>query len=79
MSSLQAFESELKKYMAVEQEISGIAGVHNIGSLSLETQPLKYSLKSEASSWKAQFARNLHKQVRLVESSSPHLVSTSVV
>ena len=60
---LQAFESELKKYMAVEQEISGIAGVHNIGSLSLETQPLKYSLKSEASSWKAQFARNLHKQV----------------
>ena len=59
---VQAFESELKKYMAVEQEISQVAPMHNIGSLALETQPLKYSLKSEAASWKAQYAKNLHKQ-----------------
>ena len=58
----QAFESELKKYMAVEQEITQVAPLHNIGSLALETQPLKYSLKSEAASWKAQYAKNLHKQ-----------------
>ena len=50
--------------MAIEQDISTIAQLHNIGSLSLETQPLKYSLKSEASSWKAQFAKNLHRQAR---------------
>lgn len=48
--------------MAVEQEISQVAPLHNIGSLALETQPLKYSLKSEAASWKAQYAKNLHKQ-----------------
>ncbi len=36
--------------------------MHNIGALSLDTQPLKYSLKSEAASWKAQFAKNLHKK-----------------
>ena len=48
--------------MAVEQEISQVAPMHNIGSLALETQPLKYSLKSEAASWKAQYAKNLHKQ-----------------
>ena len=59
---VQDFESELKKYMAIEQEISQVAPVHNIGSLALETQPLKYSLKSEAASWKAQYAKNLHKQ-----------------
>ena len=59
---MQAFESELKKYMAIEQEISQVAPMHNIGSLALETQPLKYSLKSEAASWKAQYAKNLHKQ-----------------
>ena len=59
---VQAFEGELKKYMAIEQEIGLIPAVHNIGSLSLETQPLKYSLKSEATSWKAQFAKNLHRQ-----------------
>jgi dynein heavy chain len=34
----------------------------NAGSLSLETTPLKTSLKSEAASWKAQFAKNLHAQ-----------------
>ncbi len=48
--------------MAVENEIGQIAAVHQIGSLSLETGPLRASLKSEAASWKAQFARNLHKQ-----------------
>ena len=62
LSSKQAFEAELRKYMAMEVDISQIAPVHCIGSLSLETQPLKYSLKSEAASWKAQFAKNLHKQ-----------------
>ena len=44
------------------QEINAITPVHNIGALSLDTQPLKNSLKSEAASWKAQFAKNLHKK-----------------
>lgn len=60
--SLEAFEAELQKYMAIETEVANIPSVHNIGSLSLETQPLKHSLKAEAASWKAQFAKNLHKQ-----------------
>ncbi|KAK9865923.1 hypothetical protein WJX84_001850 [Apatococcus fuscideae] len=60
--TLEAFEGELRNYMAVENEIGQIAAVHQIGSLSLETGPLRASLKSEAASWKAQFARNLHKQ-----------------
>uniref|UniRef100_A0A383W453 AAA+ ATPase domain-containing protein n=1 Tax=Tetradesmus obliquus TaxID=3088 RepID=A0A383W453_TETOB len=60
--TLEAFEAELKKYMAVETEIASIPTLYNIGSLSLETTPLKTSLKSEAASWKAQFAKNLHAQ-----------------
>eukprot|EP00854_Cymbomonas_tetramitiformis_P001067 gene1068-1616_t len=60
--SLEMFEAELKKYMAIEHEIAQIPPVHNIGALSLETQPMKHSLKSEAATWKAQFAKNLHKQ-----------------
>lgn len=59
---LEAFEAELKKYMAIETDVNAIPGVHNIGALSLETLPLKTSLKNEAGSWKAQFAQNLHKQ-----------------
>jgi len=60
--TLEMFEAELKKYMAIETEVNAIASIHNIGALSLDTQPLKSSLKSEAASWKAQFAQNLHKQ-----------------
>ena len=48
--------------MAIESHIQRIAPVHNIGALSLETAPLKYSLKSEASSWKSQYSENLHDQ-----------------
>lgn len=55
-------ESQLQKYMSIEQDIAHIPPVHKIGALSLKTAPLKYSLKSEASSLKAQFAKNLHKQ-----------------
>lgn len=142
--TLEAFESELRKYNTLEQEIAGIPTLHNIGarqmmlaacctsplrglsrrlraahalattgsraanpgasgvhplafhaaepatplvppapraprpwpslplppplraspagSLSLDTAPLKNSLRSEAASWKAQFAQNLHRQ-----------------
>ena len=59
--SLDAFELELKKYMMIEQEVLKFPPVHNIGALSLETQPLKLALKAEAAAWKIQFAKNLHK------------------
>lgn len=62
--TLEDFEGELKKYMAVEQQISAINAFHNIGSLMLTTQPLKNSLKSEAGAWKAQYAKNLHMQAK---------------
>ena len=58
---MQAFEAEMKKYMAVEQAVAAVPSSQVLGPLSLETLPLKSSLKSEAASWKAQFARNLHK------------------
>ena len=48
--------------MAVEQRIGAVPAARNIGALTLETQPLKAALRAEAASWKAQFARNLHKQ-----------------
>ena len=48
--------------MAVEQDVAAIAPRHVTDGLALDAQPLKNSLRSEAASWKAQFARNLHKQ-----------------
>jgi dynein heavy chain len=60
--STEEIELELQRYMAIEQEVAQISPVHKIGALSLRTTPLKNSLKSQASSWKAQSAKNLHKQ-----------------
>jgi len=32
--------------------VAKIPSIHNIGSLSLLTQPMKYSLKAEAATWR---------------------------
>mmetsp|Transcript_13743 Transcript_13743/g.31844 ORF Transcript_13743/g.31844 Transcript_13743/m.31844 type:complete len:4493 (+) Transcript_13743:136-13614(+) len=61
---LEAFDLELKKYMQIETTIEDIPAVHNIGCMSLETQPLKTALKSEAGAWKSQYAKNLHQQAK---------------
>lgn len=60
--SLEDFEAELQKYMAIQNEVSQLQDVHILGSLALETQPLKLSLTSEAASWKARFSKNLHEK-----------------
>eukprot|EP00002_Diphylleia_rotans_P021973 TRINITY_DN428_c1_g1_i1.p1 TRINITY_DN428_c1_g1~~TRINITY_DN428_c1_g1_i1.p1 ORF type:complete len:4548 (+),score=958.95 TRINITY_DN428_c1_g1_i1:229-13872(+) len=62
--SLDEFEGEMKKYLTEEQHISGIPPIQVIGAISLHTQSLKYSLKAEAASWKAQYAKSLHKQAQ---------------
>ena len=57
---LEAFDKELKKYVDMEAEIHQIPTVHHIGCMSLETTPVKTSLKSEAEAWKSQYSKNLH-------------------
>lgn len=59
---MQQLEEELRKYMAVEASVAAITARHSLGSLLMDAQPAKHSLRSEAAVWKAQFARNLHKQ-----------------
>lgn len=63
--NLDEFETELKKYVELEREIAHISPVHNIGALSLETAPLKYSLRSECLAWKALYGNNLHEQAKV--------------
>lgn len=45
-----------------EQDIAQIAPVHNLGALSLDSQPLRHSLRAEAANWKVHFSRNIHKK-----------------
>ena len=42
--------------------MAAIVPLSNIGCLCVETAPLKASLRAEATAWKTQFAKNLHKQ-----------------
>lgn len=59
---MQAYEIELKKYLAVEQAVTAIPPTHFIGPLWIDTIALKANLIAEAAAWKAQFAKNLHKR-----------------
>jgi dynein heavy chain len=58
--TLDHYETELKRYLAIEQEIANTPDRHNIGCLSLSLEKLKKSLASQANSWKVQYAKNLH-------------------
>lgn len=58
----QDLEGELRKYMSIEQAVNAISPRQILGAIVLDAQPAKHSLRSEAANWKAQFARNLHKQ-----------------
>ena len=60
--NVQAYEVELKKYLAIEQAITAISPAYAIGPLWVETTALKTNLKTEAVAWKAHFARNLHRK-----------------
>ncbi len=59
---VQAYEVELKKYLAIEQAVTAISSTYAIGPLWIETTALKANLIAEAAAWKAHFARNLHKK-----------------
>lgn len=59
---VQEYEVELKKYLAVEKAVTAILPTYVIGPLCVENGALKANLKAEATAWKAQFARNLHKK-----------------
>ena len=50
--NLEEYEAEIVRYVDMEKSIGQISPVHNIGSLSLETGPLKHALRYEASLWK---------------------------
>jgi dynein heavy chain len=60
--SIEDFEAELSRFVAVENQIRQIAGVHNLGALSLKTNNLKLQLQSEASQWKVQYSDKVHQQ-----------------
>ena len=62
--TLEDFESALRKFVVLEQEVMGITSTYNIGSLSLGTEPLKNDLRKKAQEWKEQYARNLHTQAQ---------------
>jgi dynein heavy chain len=50
--NIDDYEVEVVKYVEIENLIGQIPPVHNIGSLSLETGPLKQSLRYEALQWR---------------------------
>eukprot|EP00760_Papus_ankaliazontas_P006643 PhM_4_TR1311/c1_g1_i1/m.52782/K10408/DNAH; dynein heavy chain, axonemal len=62
LDNLEDFEEQLRRFVNLEKEVDSITSTYNIGSLSLNTEPLKKELKREAQEWKNQYAKNLHQQ-----------------
>ena len=62
--TLDDYERELARFSELEDQILKIDEVYNLSCMSLRTQSLKYSLKAEATAWKAQYAKRLHKQAQ---------------
>ncbi|KAJ0399007.1 hypothetical protein P43SY_008327 [Pythium insidiosum] len=61
---LQDFERKLKSFVEIDEEISTLTPVYNIGALSLNTRNIKLQLKHENAQWKLKFSDNLHNQAR---------------
>jgi len=57
---LEQFDLELKKYMQIQREIGDISLFQNIGCMTLDTSPIKATLRAKANAWKNQNSRNLH-------------------
>jgi dynein heavy chain len=59
--TISDFEEQLKRFLALEEEILGMEPSHNIGALRLNTVNLKLQLCNESRMWKVLFSNNVHK------------------
>ena len=59
--TIDDYERELSKFAKVDDQITGVHLVHNIGALALNTSPIKGQLRQMNSQWKTQYSDNLHK------------------
>jgi len=55
------YERELLKFSGVDDQITAIHLLHNIGALALNTARIKGQLRQFNSQWKVQYSDNLHK------------------
>ena len=58
--SISDFESELRKFLMLEQEMLAIEPSFNIGALRLNTPSLKLQLCNESRIWKVLYSNNVH-------------------
>jgi dynein heavy chain len=59
--SINDFEAELNKFMALEKEIASIATIRKIGALKLNTTNIKRQLTTESREWKVLYSNKVHK------------------
>ena len=55
------YERELAKFAGIDDQITAVHLVHNIGALALNTSPIKSQLRALNNTWKVQYSDNLHK------------------
>ncbi|KAH9599603.1 Dynein heavy chain [Trypanosoma melophagium] len=63
--TLDDFESILRKYVELQEEIEALTPVFNIGSLALQNKPLKTDLLRKVAEWRELFSHKLHAKAQL--------------
>ena len=62
--TLDDFKRKLQSFVYMDEEITALPAIHNIGALSLSTKTIKSQLKHENGQWKMKFSDNLHSEAR---------------
>ena len=62
--TLEDYESELKRFADVEEEINAIPTIYPIGPLMLNTTDIKERLVAEAQQWKKNYSHKKHMEAR---------------
>ncbi|CAK0855452.1 unnamed protein product [Prorocentrum cordatum] len=60
--TLDEFESKLKYFVQIEEQVDKMEGQHQISALMLQTSSLSKSLKELANKWKEVYAGHLHRE-----------------
>lgn len=62
---LEDYEEKLKEYSNIQQKITDITSIKQIGALNLKTENLKHGLINWVKVWKDGFSKDLHKKAKI--------------
>ena len=67
---IPAIQKEIERLQEIEQRVDNIECILNVGSVSLNTMPIKDSLHGFAVAWKTKYSTQLHEEAKVSNNSN---------